>query len=142
MPLLVQRAIAGATELDRGFLFTLWRLTVRPAVVVEEYLSGPRIRYTSPRRYLVVIAAATTVVWLLLDATAEFRAGMTVALGEDAPADAKGSLKSSYWVWAAIQFFGCRWAGGLVRAIAATVMNTIVYWVALLAAVIGYVMIT
>lgn len=44
---------------ERGFLRTLWDMTVRPGVVVRRYVSGQRRRYVSPFTYLLVGGAVT-----------------------------------------------------------------------------------
>lgn len=63
-PALVARIVEDATDFDRGFIFTAWQLTLRPATAVREYLDGRQVRYTNPLRYLVVIAAITTLGFL------------------------------------------------------------------------------
>ncbi|HEU4630290.1 MAG TPA: DUF3667 domain-containing protein [Gemmatimonadaceae bacterium] len=52
---------------ERGFLRTLWEMTIRPGVVVRRYVSGQRRRYVSPFTYLVVGAALSLVVLHLFD---------------------------------------------------------------------------
>jgi hypothetical protein len=59
--MLLRRAYQATVDLDRGFLFTAWHLTRRPARVVDDYLDGRSVRYTDPVRYLVIIAAITTI---------------------------------------------------------------------------------
>ncbi len=43
-----------AFDLEKGFLRTLIDLSVRPGVVIDEYLYGDRLRYLNPIRYWLI----------------------------------------------------------------------------------------
>jgi hypothetical protein len=64
-----ERLLQGSLDLDRGFLFTLRELTLRPGAAIQSYLDGRSTRYTNPVRYLVVIAAATTLAMVVTGIT-------------------------------------------------------------------------
>lgn len=73
MPTLWARLLGETLNLDRGFFFTAWQLTVRPAGVVSDYLDGRTVRYTSPVRYLVVVAALTTLGLFISGTTSRYQ---------------------------------------------------------------------
>ena len=58
--LLMRGALTRLLNVDGGFLHTAWRLTVAPAVVLREYLSGRTAPYTHPVAYLFITFAAFT----------------------------------------------------------------------------------
>lgn len=55
-------------DLDRGFLYTLRMMTLRPNEVVRRYLDGERRRFMSPVAYfLLAVTASIVVIGLLQD---------------------------------------------------------------------------
>lgn len=48
-------ACAGLTRINRGFLFTCWKLLTAPWTVISDYIKGRRVRYTSPVQMLLIL---------------------------------------------------------------------------------------
>ncbi|NOT73962.1 MAG: DUF3667 domain-containing protein [Cyclobacteriaceae bacterium] len=59
----IKDSIIGILDFDRGFLYTMKQLTVRPAYIIKEYLGGSTIRFTNPVKYLITVIGIS----LLLD---------------------------------------------------------------------------
>ena len=53
-----RRLLGDLTDVNSGFLFTMWRLTVGPAAAIQEYIDGRRKVYTNPFKYSFILAAA------------------------------------------------------------------------------------
>lgn len=54
------------TNIDKGFWFTMKELFLRPAQVIQNYLSGATIRYYDPIRYYFIIIAVSALLQLSL----------------------------------------------------------------------------
>jgi hypothetical protein len=50
----------SVVQVNRGFLFTLKELSLRPGKAIERYLAGHRVDYYSPHKYLFFIGAITS----------------------------------------------------------------------------------
>lgn len=48
-------ALAGLTRLNRGFLYTCWRLLISPWRVISDYIRGRRKNYSGPVQTLIVL---------------------------------------------------------------------------------------
>lgn len=46
---------AGLTRVNRGFVYTCWRLLISPWTVISDYIKGKRTHYTSPVQTLLII---------------------------------------------------------------------------------------
>lgn len=60
-------AVDGVNEvldLDRGLLFTAVQLSRRPGEAIREYVSGRTVRFSSPVKYFLLMAALTTLLYL------------------------------------------------------------------------------
>ena len=59
--------IDNVFNLDKGFLFTLWNVLIRPGKVGRAFINGERKKYTSPIRYLIIAVAVQALFdyWLI-----------------------------------------------------------------------------
>lgn len=80
--------VADAFDLNRGLLFTALELLRRPGPAVRDYVAGRTVRYANPVRYLLILAALTTLVYLQMGITTELSADFTTGLNESAKAGA------------------------------------------------------
>ncbi|MBD0260900.1 MAG: DUF3667 domain-containing protein, partial [Cytophagales bacterium] len=53
-------ALFSVVKVNRGFLFTAKELSLRPGKAVQGYLTGHRVNYYSPHKYLFFIGAITS----------------------------------------------------------------------------------
>lgn len=53
-------------NIDGLFFKTLWRMFIKPGVLIEEYLEGKRIKYFKPLSYVMVMSAISTFIVKLL----------------------------------------------------------------------------
>ncbi len=53
-------ALFSVVQVNRGFLFTAKELSLRPGKAVQGYLTGHRVDYYSPHKYLFFIGAITS----------------------------------------------------------------------------------
>jgi hypothetical protein len=56
----VKDALFSVVKVNRGFLFTVKELSLRPGKAVQNYLAGHRVDYYSPHKYLFFIGAITS----------------------------------------------------------------------------------
>jgi hypothetical protein len=72
-----------AFDINRGLFFTALELMRRPGAALREYVAGRTVRYASPARYLVIVLAITTLVYLKIGIVNEmgtdFTSGMNAA---------------------------------------------------------------
>ncbi len=61
-------ACAGLTRINRGFLFTCWKLLTAPWTVISDYIKGRRVRYTSPVQMLLILCFFNVAVLPLIGA--------------------------------------------------------------------------
>jgi hypothetical protein len=57
---ILKDALFSVVQVNRGFLFTAKELSLRPGTAVRDYLSGHRVDYYSPPKYLFFIGAITS----------------------------------------------------------------------------------
>ncbi len=53
-------AFFSVVQVNRGFLFTVKELSLRPGKAIQDYLAGHRVNYYSPHKYLFFIGAVTS----------------------------------------------------------------------------------
>ncbi|NRB51088.1 MAG: DUF3667 domain-containing protein [Saprospiraceae bacterium] len=63
---IIRDLVRMITNVDSGFWYTMRELFVRPATVVESYLSGATRRYYNPFRYYFLIIAVSALIQLSL----------------------------------------------------------------------------
>jgi hypothetical protein len=77
-----------AFDINRGLFFTAIELMRRPGAALRDYVAGRTVRYASPARYLVIVLAVTTLVYLKIGIVnamgSDFNAGMTAGMNEAA----------------------------------------------------------
>ncbi len=82
-----------AFDINRGLFFTALELMRRPGAALRDYVAGRTVRYASPGRYLVIVLAITTLVYLkigIVDAMGnDFTAGMNETAAGPMLADAR-----------------------------------------------------
>lgn len=110
-------ALNDVFNLDRGLLFTAVELSRRPGEAVREYVSGRTVRYSSPVKYFLLMAALTTILYL--------NTGLAEAMSAAWGADAKSADPSLNLTQARAAEFMGRWmnlimAAGLPFSAAAT----------------------
>jgi hypothetical protein len=75
--------VTDAFDINRGLFFTALELVRRPGAALRDYVAGRTVRYASPARYLVIVLALTTLVYLKIGIVTEmgsdFSAGMNEA---------------------------------------------------------------
>lgn len=55
---------ASVVDVDRGLLHTFVGMTVRPGVVIRDYLAGRTVAYTGPARYFVIMVTLVVLVYV------------------------------------------------------------------------------
>jgi hypothetical protein len=58
--------LSRVTDVDRGFLLTLRRMTVAPGAMIREYVAGRRRRYLNPLSYLLIGVGLSLLIWNFL----------------------------------------------------------------------------
>jgi hypothetical protein len=74
-----------AFDINRGLFFTAMEMMRRPGAALRDYVAGRTVRYASPARYLVIVLAITTLVYLKI--------GIVDAMGSDFTSGLNGSAK-------------------------------------------------
>lgn len=82
-----------AFDINRGLFFTAIELMRRPGAALRDYVAGRTVRYASPGRYLVIVLAVTTLVYLKIGIVnavgSDFSAGVNEAGAGPALVDAR-----------------------------------------------------
>ncbi len=68
---------------DKGFLYTSKAITMRPGVVVKEFLDGITIRYAHPFRFVFIWATISAIIGVASGAFEETGVNMNQAMGMD-----------------------------------------------------------
>ena len=69
------------TNIERGMWPTIWKLLVRPHVVIEEYLDGKSQSYINPFRFLVLVATFVALATVQFDFLAQQAQATNPGLG-------------------------------------------------------------
>ncbi len=64
---LIHEFLHGVLHVDRGILFTIKELTVRPGETIRYYLEGKRVSYFKPFGYFFILATIYTLLMHLID---------------------------------------------------------------------------
>jgi|GEM_PF-750688 len=77
-----------AFDINHGLFFTALEMMRRPGTVLRDYVAGRTVRYASPARYLVIVLAITTLVYLKIGIVDAMGNDFTSGLNESAKAPA------------------------------------------------------
>ncbi len=64
---ILRSAADSIFDIERGFLFTMKALIINPGTAVSEYISGKRVRYSNPFKYLLVLVTIYAVCTISLE---------------------------------------------------------------------------
>lgn len=73
-----------AFDINRGLFFTAMELMRRPGAAMRDYVAGRTVRYASPARYLVIVLAITTLVYLKIGIVNAMGSNFTSGMNEAA----------------------------------------------------------
>lgn len=74
---IVVDALNDLLNLDRGLLFTVLELSRRPGEAIRQYVSGRTVRFSTPVKYFLLMAALTTLIYLNTGLADAMAAGWT-----------------------------------------------------------------
>lgn len=67
--------VSSVLEIERGFLYTLKELLVRPAQSIKGYVAGKRVKFYKPFAYVVIMSTITSFLVYLIDLNVHARFG-------------------------------------------------------------------
>ena len=76
--------VTDAFDLNHGLFFTALELQRRPGAAMRDYVAGRTVRYANPVRYLLILVAITTLVYLKMGVAARVGADFTTGFNEGA----------------------------------------------------------
>ncbi len=62
-----QQVRHATVDIDRGYIYTVWELFVRPGQTIRNYLEGKRVNYANPFFYVLLTAGFASLLFLSFD---------------------------------------------------------------------------
>ena len=75
--------LSGLTRINRGFLYTCWKLLLQPWNVIKDYLQGKRQQYTGPIQILIILCFLSVVVSSMMGDSSATKVPAIPSIGDD-----------------------------------------------------------